>query len=204
MPLYQVDMSFTKLPDGPLVMFGENIEEKMTGNPSYTTPRIAIAALATKRGLFSAAVAGALPGGTDRTAIRNALHEEYVNMLRQQGLYVQSIANEDLPMLLSSGFEARSTNRARIQLPQPVIERLYVPVSTMIAAQVQALANAAAYQLRYKMGAGDYVELGTFTYSRPIFIHNCVPGQSYTVQARAVGGSNGYSDWSNPVSIMAM
>jgi hypothetical protein len=28
--------------------------------------------------------------------------------------------------------------------------------------------------------------------------------QTYTVQARAVGGSTGYSDWSDPVSHMAM
>ncbi|MGH7976559.1 MAG: fibronectin type III domain-containing protein [Limisphaerales bacterium] len=30
------------------------------------------------------------------------------------------------------------------------------------------------------------------------------PGAMYSVQVRAVGGSTGYSDWSDPVSHMAM
>jgi hypothetical protein len=30
------------------------------------------------------------------------------------------------------------------------------------------------------------------------------PGQNYSVQARAIGGSTGHSDWSDPVSHMVM
>ena len=30
------------------------------------------------------------------------------------------------------------------------------------------------------------------------------PGVTYTVQVRGVGGTTGYSDWSDPVSHMAM
>jgi hypothetical protein len=32
---------------------------------------------------------------------------------------------------------------------------------------------------------------------------NLTPGTNYNIQARAVGGSTGYSDWSDPVSHMA-
>ena len=46
--------------------------------------------------------------------------------------------------------------------------------------------------------------VGVFTYSRPILIENLTPGTTYTMQARAIGGSTGYSDWSDPVSHMAM
>ncbi|HMJ90382.1 MAG TPA: hypothetical protein VK530_11225 [Candidatus Acidoferrum sp.] len=195
------------MPDGPLPAFGENIESKMTGNAAFPTPKVPLTgpnSLATKRVAYQAAIAAALGGGTEATALKNALRREYINMLRQQALYVQSIANEDLPMLLSSGFEAVSTNRTRTQLPQPLIERIYSPVSTVLAVQVQSLVNGRAYDVRAKNATTDYVLIGTFTYSRPIFIYDRVPGQIYTVQARAVGGSSGYSDWSNPAVIMAI
>jgi hypothetical protein len=204
MPLYRVSMAFTRMPEGPLPAFGLNIETKMTGNTAFPTPRVPVLTLKTKREAYEAAIAAAIPGGIERTALKNVLHDEYVNLLRQQGLYVQSIANEDLPMLLSSGFEAVSTNRARTQLPKPAIERLVSPMSEVMVAYVQSLVNARAYELRVKNGGAEYVSLGTFTYSRPIFVYNRVPGQTYTFQARAIGGSTGYSDWSDPISAMAM
>jgi hypothetical protein len=37
-----------------------------------------------------------------------------------------------------------------------------------------------------------------------VVLQNLTPGTNYNVQARAVGGSAGYSDWSDPVSHMAL
>ena len=55
-----------------------------------------------------------------------------------------------------------------------------------------------------KNGTGGFVPAGTFTQARRMVLTGLNPGQSYTVQIRAVGGSTGYSDWSDPVSHMAM
>jgi hypothetical protein len=37
---------------------------------------------------------------------------------------------------------------------------------------------------------------------KAIVIKDLIPGTTYVFQVRAVGGSTGYSDWSNPVSRM--
>ncbi|NOS68990.1 MAG: fibronectin type III domain-containing protein [Verrucomicrobia bacterium] len=36
-----------------------------------------------------------------------------------------------------------------------------------------------------------------------VLLDGLTPGATYAVQARAVGGTTGYSDWSDPVSHMA-
>ena len=35
-------------------------------------------------------------------------------------------------------------------------------------------------------------------------VNGLTPGTNYTFQVRAIGGSTGYSDWSDPVSHMSM
>ena len=45
---------------------------------------------------------------------------------------------------------------------------------------------------------------GLFTYSRNRVIENLTPDVLYTIQVRAIGGTTGYSDWSDPISHMAM
>ena len=39
-----------------------------------------------------------------------------------------------------------------------------------------------------------------FTQARKIILTGLTSGTIYNVQARAIGGSTGYSDWSNPSS----
>jgi hypothetical protein len=34
-------------------------------------------------------------------------------------------------------------------------------------------------------------------------VENLVPGTTYNISARAIGGSDGFSEWSDPVSHMA-
>jgi hypothetical protein len=153
---------------------------------------------------FSDAVTTAVAGGRQLTAVKNQAREALLTLLRQEGSYVQSVAGDDLALLLSSGFEASSKNRTQIPLPQPVIERIDNPQSTMLAITVSLLATGRAYEVRIKHGANDWTTVGVFTYSRSILVTNLTPGTVYTVQVRGIGGSLGYSDWSDPVSHMAM
>jgi hypothetical protein len=45
---------------------------------------------------------------------------------------------------------------------------------------------------------------GIFTQARKITLPGLTPGQVYSVQSRAIGGSTGYSDWSDPISHMVI
>ena len=204
MPTYKVLYAFTRLSDSPLASFGENISEQMTGNPGFTTPCVPLAALQTSVTQFRDAITAALAGGKLLTALKNEAREALIGLLRQQASYVQSLAGEDLSLLLSSGFDASSKNRAQIPLPKPVIELIDNPQSTQLGVRVSAVPTAKAYELRISYGTNGWQTVGVFTYSRPILVEGLTPGTIYTAQARAVGGSTGYSDWSDPVSHMAM
>ncbi len=73
--------------------------------------------------------------------------------------------------------------------------------------RVTPIARARCYDVQSAaVGAGDvpgpWQDAGMYTSSRSITIAGLVPGTTYLFQLRAVGGSSGYSDWSNPVSRM--
>jgi hypothetical protein len=60
------------------------------------------------------------------------------------------------------------------------------------------------YEGRVKGPSGDWA-LGVFSSdSRRIVFDELTPGTIYTVQVRALGGSTGQSDWSDPSSHMSM
>jgi hypothetical protein len=64
--------------------------------------------------------------------------------------------------------------------------------------------NARAYEVQFKNGTGGWQPAGIATQARRIEINDLTPGNTYSVQLRAIGGSTGYSDWSDPVSRMAV
>ena len=46
--------------------------------------------------------------------------------------------------------------------------------------------------------------MGLPTQVRRIEVNNLTPGNTYTVQLRAIGGSTGFSDWSAPTPRMVI
>ncbi|MGC3960598.1 MAG: hypothetical protein QM813_22500 [Verrucomicrobiota bacterium] len=72
-----------------------------------------------------------------------------------------------------------------------------------VATALTALDNARAYEARVRVGTQPWQSAGVFTKARGLLLEELIPGQLYDVQARGVGGSTGYSDWSDPVSHMA-
>ena len=149
-------------------------------------------------------VAAAAGGGVQATAAKNAARDAVIALLRQVANYVQGAANNSLPTLLSSGFEATSGNTSQSPLEKPAILKIENEVSTQLLVRLTPIANARAYEIRTSVnGNGGWNAAGVFTQARRIPLTDLAPGTTYNVSARAVGGSTGYSDWSDPVSHMA-
>jgi hypothetical protein len=163
-----------------------------------------LVALGSLETTFANALAAAAQGGTHLTAVKNAARATLVGALRKLAAYVQSIAGQDLAMLLSSGFLANSTSKTQTPLDTPNIVEIDNGMSTQLIVRLQGVDNARAYEVQVKNGTGGWVPAGVFTQARGIVVGNLTPGSTYSVQARGVGGSTGYSDWSDPVSHMAM
>jgi hypothetical protein len=201
---YRVNLGFTEYPDSDLDEFTKNIIACLTGNTSFPTPPITLANLGTLETAFANALAAAAQGGTQLTAVKNAAREALVTAMRKTASYVQTIASQDVAMLLSSGFLANSTSKTQSPLDTPNIVQIDNGMSTQLVVRLQGVDNARAYEMQVKNGTGGWQPAGVFTQARGIVVANLTPGNTYSVQARGVGGSTGYSDWSDPVSHMVM
>ena len=79
--------------------------------------------------------------------------------------------------------------------------------TTQLVVKVSPFVRAKCYEVRSAaLGAGGmpspWQNAGLFPNSRSMTINNLAPGTTYSFQVRAVGGSSGYTDWSDPVAHM--
>src|ERR1700693_922453 len=106
-------LSFARVPDTELDNFAQTVIDGMTGNATYPTPPVTIPNLQLAKDDFTAKIAAAQSGGPADTAAKNNSRQDLLGMLRQEAAYVQINCNNDMALLLSSGFQAMSTNRAQ-------------------------------------------------------------------------------------------
>lgn len=198
----RVSYSFTRLSDAAIADFTDVIINGLTDNAGFPNLPVTLLELGNQKSTYLLKLAAAADGGKLATAEKNAAKTTLLESLRQLAAYVQSLANTDLTLLLSSGFQQVSTNRAQVPLSKPVVLAINNQSSSKFIVRVQPVPNARAYEAQYKNGGG-WISAGVFTDSRRIEIGNLIPGTSYEVQIRAVGGSTGYSDWSAPQPCIA-
>ena len=139
------------------------------------------------------------------TAARNAAREALITALNKDASYVDIACDGDLTVLLSSGFKQVSTNRAQNVLPQPQVLAIDHVQTGVLKVRVKADTNAKSYVGRIKQSSGS--EFGpsiSFASSIKILFKGLTAGATYVMQLCAVGGSTGQSDWSEPVSKMAI
>ena len=205
MPQLRVLLGFASASDHSLEETAQAVLEGMYPNPDFPSPPVTEAALQAALSAFSAAIAVAAQGGPEQTADKNNTRETLAGLLRQLAAYVQANHGNDLAKLLSSGFEAVSTNSASAPLTAPTIKDVLNSGTGQLTLRLTRVKNAKAYEIRHALlpesGApGPWVDGLRFTSSRAQVITGLTPGANYQFQARAVGGSTGYSDWSDAVS----
>jgi hypothetical protein len=180
----------------------------LTGNPAFPSPPVDLKTVQGAVDELNAALAAQPHGGTAATAEKRNKQEALITILRKLKHYVEDDCGNDAAVLLSSGFQAAVTTRTRAPLGNPSILGIDRGNSGVLVLKVTPIARARCYELRSAtLGAGNapgpWQSLGMFTNSRSMTVAGLAPGTTYSFQVRAVGGSSGYSDWSNPVSRMA-
>ncbi len=171
----------------------------------YATPPVAKADLAAAQKAFTDAIGALAQGGTQSTAAKDQARAALVTPLRQLALYVQQVIQDnaayDLAELLLSGFDAVSTNRAQTPLATPAITKIDNTGEGSLTLRVKPSPNARMYEVQKKAdGEADYSAAGMFASTRGMEVTGLTPGTRYTFRVRAMGGSTGQSDWSDPVS----
>jgi hypothetical protein len=176
----------------------------MTGNLAFPDPTVKPADVGTLQVTFHNALLASANGGTPLTAAKNEARKPLENALRLNAAYVQGRPGLTLSTLLSSGFLANSTNHAQTELDTPSISSIENGVSGQLIAHLSPVDNAHSYQVQVMTADGKVVATINSTQARSVLIPGLTPGTTYTVQACALGGTTGQSDWSDPVSHMCM
>lgn len=214
MPQLRVLLDFADSTEMALHERAQAVHDNLYTSADWTVPPnpampVTAAALAAAISAFDTAIAAAEQGGPPDTAVKNEKRAELTDLMRQIADYVQTNHENDLAKLLASGFLAASTNHASSPLATPSIKDILNSGSGKLTVRIAVVPNARAYQARYALippggAAGPWEDGGTFTSSRGILLTGLTPGGNYQVQVRAVGGSTGYSEWSNAVSHMSL
>ena len=209
MPHLRVLLGFISASDHSLEETTGAVIENLYDQPAYPNPPVTKVALQAALTAFSAAIAAQAQGGTAATADKNDKREALIALLRLLAGYVQENCGNNLATLLLSGFEAVSTNRTSVPLEKPIIQGITNGHSGQLLVKAKRPANARIFEMRYALVGpggtlGPLQSGGLFTNSRAMALSGLTPGGLYQVQVRAIGGSTGYSDWSDPVQHMSL
>ncbi len=200
----RVSLNFSTLPDGDLSPFAGKVIVGIS-NPPFDKAPVLPADMQALRTAFDEALKASIKAGSVATATKNAARASLIDGLTKDALWVQIMSNNDLATLLTSGYEAASTNRAQDVLAQVQLKAVENAQSGELKVRVQPVRNAKSFEGRIKAATGS--EFGpsiTFASSRKIIFKGLTAGVSYVLQVCAIGGSTGRGDWSDPSSHMAM
>jgi hypothetical protein len=139
-------------------------------------------------------------GGSQALNARNIAQAAVTEGLDALAFYVQTVARFNLPLLLASGFQARSNNRAQTKLDTPAITGIDNDSPTTLDVHVTSVANAIGYEVQTCIGTADWKTVMFSPQARTITLTGLTTGTVYNVRVRALGGSTGQSDWSMPGS----
>jgi len=178
----------------------------MEGNPNYPSPNPALPVVRAAGDAFADALVAAADGGKTLTASKNARRAELVLLLRQLANYVAVACQGDLTVLMTAGFPIHKPQRQPIGVltaPGDLTVTFGARMGELDAATAP-VPGAAIYNWRLSTAAAPNVVVQTAqTTAASNTFTGLAPGVVYRIEANAVGTA-GPSNWSNPVSRMAV
>jgi len=205
-PEPRVSLGFSKERIPVLIAFCGNVVTQMTAaSQQFATPSPALADVTTAINKLDVANQAALDGGRQAIIDRNAARAELLSLTRQLAAYVQNQCQNDLSILISSGFDAVRVPAPIGPLPAPSTPIvLQGPVSGSIVARTGKVYGASAYNWRAALASAPtvYVQTAQTTAARYTF-EGLTSGEIYNVEVNALGAS-GESDWTPATSRMVV
>ena len=199
----QILRDFYQYPANKAVTFGTNIA---TNLDPVIFPNLPVKPtdIKTLSNDLNAKQAAMITGGSVEKVARDNAFDALTAALDSDADEVEKVVQFNLEMLLATGYLPASTNRTSSPLDDTAITGLFNNGSTQVLLRLQAVVNAKTYQVQISVDGGKtWQEVCLSTQARRIVIPNLVPGTTYLVRARAIGGSTGASNWTAPGSIMS-
>lgn len=186
-----------------LVIFGGNISTNLdlVTFPNLTVKPTDIKTLVDDLGAKQGAM---ITGGPVEREARDKAFDALCAALDADADEVEKVVQQNLQMLLATGYLPASTNHTSSPLDDTAINGLFNNGTTQVLLRLQPVVNAGAYQVQISTDGGKtWLEAVISKKAIRIVIANLVPGTTYLVRARAIGGSTGASNWTAPGSIMS-
>ena len=205
MPSIRTSRSYSKLPDAQLSEFAGGTIAGFTTNPDLPTPPVLPAALTTLKTAFDNAIVAAAMGGAVQQSAKNSARVALTAAMDKNASYVDITCDDDLTVLLSSGYQQVSTNRVQTILDPPQIIAVDHVQTGQLKVRVAGDLNRRGIQGRIKDAkGGEFGPVITFRSSKEILFTGLTAGTTYVLQLIGLGGKTGQSDWSDPVSKIAL
>lgn len=190
MPTIKVVTGFSKLRDAELATRAQTIIDNMTGNENYPTPTPALADVSTALTAYRDALSQAESRTAEKIVIKNEKRNEMEMLLNALALYVQANCQNDLAILLSSGFRSRKPNSPIGTLVKP--ENLKVmngPNPGSIKLSIDKVTGAGSYMFEYTTApAGDEAQwISRGSTARTYIVHGLTSGKEYVFRVAGVG-----------------
>ena len=186
-----------------LAVFGGNVATNLDPTKFANLP-FAPKDIQTMADDLSTKESASITGGMAETAASNKAFDALVKALNADANIVENVVGTDLEMLLNTGYLPVSTNRTSSPLDDTAIVSLLNNGTTQALLQLQPVRNAKSYQVQTSVDGGKtWAEVCISTQARRVTLTNLVPGTTYAVRARAIGGSTGASNWCAAQPIMA-
>jgi len=195
--------NFYKYPGSQLVTFATNVSVNLDPG-TFSNLAVSPSQLKLMADDLNAKLAAMITGGTVETAAKNSIFDALTDALNRDANCVEDFPGLTLEMLLNTGYLPASTNRASSPLDDTAIVSLLNNGTTQVLLQLAPVLNAKTYQVQSSTDGGKtWAEACLSTQARRIVLTGLVPGTTYLVRARAIGGSTGASNWCGSGSIMS-
>ena len=194
---------FFEYPASNAVTFGRNVATNLDPVLFPNLP-VTPAVVKTLADDLSAKQAATITGGPPTTAARDKAFDALVAALDADADEVEKVVGTNLEMLLATGYLPASINHASSPLDDTAITGLFNNGTTQVLLRLQPVVNAKSYQVEISADNGvTWQNACVSSKAIRIVITNLVPGKTYLVRARAIGGSTGASNWTAPGTIMS-
>jgi hypothetical protein len=198
-----VSRDFYNYPGADLEVFGYNVAGKLD-ETKFVNLLFSPAQLKTLTDTFRDKLAASLTGGPKDTAAKDKAQDDLLDALNADANIVEVVVKQDLELLLSTGYQPISNNRASSPLADTAVVSLANYGSTQVLLRLLNVPNAKSYRVQTSADNGKtWQEAIISTQARRIVLKDLVPGTTYLVRAQAIGGSTGKSNWCSPLPIMS-
>ena len=180
-PNLRVSNAFVEYTIAVLIVFCRYVVTMMTGNPHYLLLNPSLADVTAAIDQLDAANQAALDRGLQAIIARNAAKAELLVLMRQLVGYVQSYCQNDLEILVSSGFLSTKTPAPIGPLATPAVPVLRQgPTTGTLKARTGKVNGAYAYNWRVALATapGVYVQTAQTTAAKITF-EGLTAGQVY-------------------------